>query len=118
MRTPVVVASVWSSSAGELIASRLRAEGIDAYVRANFDRTTYGGEFGGASVFVDAEHRLEAELEIVRLEEADSGDDPDDPPRAIPRPAWVGVAGWLAVAALAISALAPPAAIVWRQLMG
>jgi hypothetical protein len=76
MRTPVVVASTWSASQAELLAQHLRARGIESFTKTNLDRVAYGGELGGAKVFVDADQRLEAELEIVLLHEDDDSDEP------------------------------------------
>lgn len=110
MRPAVIVASTWSTSQAEALASHLRSQGIAAFTKGNFDRHTYGGEFGGAKVFVDAEHQLEAELEILVL-----GSPPGEDhvvvsrcqePAASP-PAWIVTAGWMALGTMLLGLLLP-----------
>jgi hypothetical protein len=118
MRTPVVVASTWSASQAELLAQHLRSRGIESFTKTNLDRVAYGGELGGAKVFVDADQRLEAELEIVLLHD----DDADEPGPAAPslRPPaprrWVRVAGWIALGGMLVGAVVPPVRILWQAL--
>jgi hypothetical protein len=119
MRTPVVVASTWSASQAELLAQHLRARGIESFTKTNLDRVAYGGELGGAKVFVDADQRLEAELEIVLLHEDDDSDEPRSGAAAPPfatRRRWVRVAGWIALAAMATGAVGPPGRSLWQAL--
>lgn len=138
MQSPVVVASTWSASQAEVLAAHLRGMGIDSYIKSNFDRTAYGGEFGGASVFVEADRLLEAEFELVLLDEApaagagsdlhpsaaghgDSTDDHgDDPDRDEPRPsrAWVRPSAYVVVAAMALGVIIPSVSVVWSRLFG
>jgi hypothetical protein len=117
MRTPVVVASTWSASQAELLAQHLRSRGIESFTKTNLDRVAYGGELGGAKVFVDADQQLEAELEIVLLH--DDGDEPH-PAAAAPRsPAprrWVRLAGWIALGGMLVGAVVPPVRILWQAL--
>jgi hypothetical protein len=118
MRTPVVVASTWSASQAELLAQHLRARGIESFTKSNLDRVAYGGELGGAKVFVDADQQLEAELEIVLLHD-DEGADEQHLDATAPRSStrrWVRVAGWIAVGAMAFGAVVPPVRILWQSL--
>jgi len=130
MRSPVVVASTWSASRAEVLAAHLRNQGIDSFTKTNLDRTTYGGEIGGAAVFVDVDQRLEAELELVLL--ADSRpvfDDPtftdvassdggEDAGTTRPSRTWVRVGSWVALAALVVGTVAPSVMIVWSRIGG
>lgn len=133
MRSPVVVASTWSASRADLLAAHLRTQGIDSFTKTNLDRTTYGGEIGGAAIFVDADQRLEAELELVLFQDsrpvlddpslpATGGADPhsysDDPDAARPVRTWIRVGSWVALAALVVGTVAPSVMIVWSRMGG
>ena len=129
MPSSVVVASTWSASRAEILAAHLRSLGFDAFSKSHLDRTTYGGELGGASVLVPAEQGLEAEFELVQFDrhEADLPPEPDlalgpdlapDEPEHGPRRRWVRPAGYLAVAAMVLGAVVPSLTIIWSRLAG
>ena len=130
MQSPVVVASTWSASRAELLAAYLRGLGFDSYMKSNFDRTTYGGEFGGASVFVEADQLLEAEFELVLLEKgtpADLGADHDtafgfdtdaDELERRPNRSWVRVAAYVTLAAMSLGVIVPSVSVVWSRVLG
>lgn len=127
MRSPVVVASTWSASRAERLAAHLRTQGIDSFTKTNLDRSTYGGEIGGAAVFVDADQRLEAELELVLLHDSrpvlDDQPFAEAPPQAEdagPRQTrrWIRVACWFALTAVLVGTVAPTAMIVWSRITG
>lgn len=68
-------------------------------------------------MFVDADQQLEAELELVLLHDGQP-DEVEDPtsPASGPHRRWVVVGGWIALAAMAISAVVPTAQAVWQAM--
>lgn len=136
MRSPVVVTNTWSLTQADLLVARLRDQGIDAVARTNLDRTTYAG-LGGAMVLVDAEQRLEAELELVLFESGNPADlpggagpdgvlldgrltDPTSDPAAPgirPRRSWIRVGGYISLAAIVLGTAVPSLAVIWSQVV-
>ena len=124
MRSPVVVSRTSTASEADLLASHLRDQGIEATSRTFLDRTAYAG-LGGATVLVPEEQRIEAELELMLLDEpAQDGDGMSadvasqvEPERRVPR-TWVRVGSWVVLAGMVVMTIVPSASIIWRALGG
>ena len=119
MSPPVVVARAQSAPMADMLAEHLRQQGIDAIARTMLDRTAYPS-LGGATVLVPADQRVEAELELMLIEETDppSATDPDDTQEPGIRPArtWIRVGSFVALAGMAAVAVVPSVMIIWRTL--
>jgi hypothetical protein len=121
MSSPVVVARAQSASQADWLALHLRAQGIEAVSRTMLDRTAYPA-LGGATVLVPAEQRIEAELELMLIEQSRSAGEPagadqeSEDPGIRPARTWVRVGSWLALAAMATVAVVPSVTIIWRAL--
>jgi hypothetical protein len=117
MRPPVVIASTSTTAEADMLAVHLRAQGIDASARTNLDRTAYAG-LGGAMVQVPAEQRVEAEFELMLLEESAFEPSETDEPHRGPRRRWVRVASVAALAGMLAMALVPSLRVIWYQIGG
>ncbi|MCP4435119.1 MAG: hypothetical protein GY812_06400 [Actinomycetia bacterium] len=136
MRSAVVVSRTSSATQADLLVSYLRTQGIEATTRTNLDRSAYAG-LGGATVVVPAEQRLEAEFELLLLEESRPASDssgaarpiddlghpePGEDPEALPglRPArtWIRVGSWLALAGMLVVSIVPSLAVIWNAITG
>lgn len=129
MRSPVVVTNTASVTEADLLVGRLRSQGIDAVARTNLDRTTYAG-LGGAVILVDSDQQEEAELELILLTSGMviDGEPGLDDERAIQEDrrshgsmgqrSWVRVCGYLTLSAMAIGAVVPSVAVIWRAVLG
>jgi hypothetical protein len=124
MRPPVVIASTATPAEADMLAAHLRAQGIAAAARTNLDRTAYAG-LGGAMVQVPADQRVEAELELLLLEESAAdldgvGLDGEEDHLALRRHrrTWVRVASVAALAGMLTMVLVPSLRIIWYQLGG
>jgi hypothetical protein len=121
MSSPVVVARAQSASQADWLALHLRAQGIEAISRTMLDRTAYPS-LGGATVLVPAEQRIEAELELMLIEQSRAADEPtgaeQEPeyPGIRPVRTWIRVGSWVALAGMATVAVVPSVAIIWRAL--
>lgn len=118
MRTPVPVAHTWSATTADFMASYLRRQGIDSFTKSNLDRCAYGSALGGASVFVEADQRLEAELELVLLEEARVDTDDQDVAARTTRRAWIRLGSYLVLIGMVVGTVVPSVAIIWTRLLG
>ena len=129
MRPPVVIASTATPAEADMLAAHLRAQGIAAAARTNLDRTAYAG-LGGAMVQVPADQRVEAELELLLLEESAAdldgaeldgvGLDGEEEHLALRRHrrTWVRVASVAALVGMLTMVLVPSLRIIWYQLGG
>jgi len=126
MESPIVVATTWSATQADFLASYLRGQGIESFTKTNLDRAAYGGQIGGASVFVASDQRLEAELELALLEEmrpvegasSDHGDEDDDARASVGVRSWVRVASYITLAAMVLGTAVPVMVIVWSRTFG
>lgn len=100
-----------------MLAAHLRGQGIEASARTNLDRTAYAG-LGGAMVQVPADQRVEAEFELMLLEDSAFGLPESDEPVRRPRRTWVRVASVAALAGMVTMVLVPSLRIIWYQLGG
>ncbi|MGI9577777.1 MAG: hypothetical protein ACR2OH_06240 [Microthrixaceae bacterium] len=121
MSSPVVVARAQSASQADWLALHLRGQGIDAISRTLLDRTAYPS-LGGATVLVPENQRVEAELELMLIEQSRSSDpalpsgtDIDDEGFR-PARTWIRVGSWVALAGMATVAVVPSVTIIWRTL--
>ena len=134
MSSPVVVARIPSATQADQLALYLRSQGIAAVSRTMLDRTAYPS-LGGATVLVPASQRVEAELELMLIEQSrvemdqapadrtgfdDNADgayeSDEDLDGTRPARGWVRAASWVALAAMATMAVVPSIAIIWRTL--
>lgn len=118
---PVIVAHSQSASQADLLALHLRGQGIDAISRTMLDRTAYPS-LGGATVLVPETQRVEAELELMLIDQSRAADALSDDyseagePGIRPARTWIRVSCWVALAGMATVAVVPSVTIIWRTL--
>ena len=136
MRSARVITTTWSGFSAEQIASQLRLRGFESYVKTNFDSSAYGNGLGGASVFVDADQLVEAELELILIQDelaevekrshqdhsvtGENIGEADDEPEIQPRQhkSAIKIAAVVALAAMVTAFIVPSALVIWTTFFG